>query len=95
MTPVEILDALSRLPIAERLLILEAALHMTREEMAQGAAQPPEVRHSGPLPAWTEPPEQQPAPRRSLDDGELDELDQEGEEQGFMRKIFRVFTQEN
>jgi hypothetical protein len=93
MTPVEILDALSRLPIAERLLVLEAALRMTREEMAQGAAPPPEVRHSGPLSPSAETPEPRPAPRRSLDDVELDALDQEGEEQSFLRKIYRVFTQ--
>jgi hypothetical protein len=49
-----------------------------------------------PRPAtWTEVPEQRPDPRFSLDDVEIDEMDEEGEQQGFLRKIFRVFTQEN
>ncbi|HEY7122404.1 MAG TPA: hypothetical protein VH540_00510 [Ktedonobacterales bacterium] len=57
------------------------------------AAQPVPQR---PRPAtWTEVPEQRPDPRFSLDDVEIDEMDEEGEQQGFLRKIFRVFTQEN
>jgi hypothetical protein len=61
------------------------------------AAQPtPAAQRPRPAPAsWTETPEQRPDPRFSLDDVEIDELDEEGEQQGFLRKIFRVFTQEN
>jgi hypothetical protein len=35
MTPAEILEELRRLPASERLSVLEAALHLTREEMRQ------------------------------------------------------------
>ncbi len=57
------------------------------------AAQPVPPR---PRPAtWAEAPEQRPDPRFSLDDVEIDELDEDSEQQGFLRKIFRVFTQEN
>lgn len=95
MTPTELLEALRKLPAAERLAFIEAAIRMTREEMEQGILPASAAQRPGLLPAWTEPPGQRPAPRRSLDDVELDELDQEGKEQGFLQKIFRVFTQEN
>ncbi len=35
MTPTEILEELSKLSATERLAILEAALHLTRQEMRQ------------------------------------------------------------
>ncbi len=59
-----------------------------------GAQPAPQRPRTAPA-TWTEVPEQRPDPRFSLDDVELDELDEEGEQQGFLRKIFRVFTQEN
>jgi hypothetical protein len=37
MTPAEILEELKRLPATERLSIVEEVLHLTREEMQQGA----------------------------------------------------------
>ncbi|HEY7357952.1 MAG TPA: hypothetical protein VH590_15845 [Ktedonobacterales bacterium] len=40
MTSAEILEELRKLPASERLSILEAALHLTREEMQQGAQTP-------------------------------------------------------
>ncbi len=84
MTPIEILDALSRLPPAERPLVLEAALHMTREEMAQGAV-PPEQSA----------PEQKMAQAREHLYASLKEDDEEPAELSFLQKVFRVFTQEN
>lgn len=83
MTPIEILDALSRLPPAERLQVLEAALRMAREEMAQGAA-----------PSSWGTPEQKMAQARERSSGPLNEED-ERFGQWLIRKIFRVFTQEN
>ncbi len=40
MTPMEILEELKKLSPSERLGIIEAALHLTRQEMQQGE-QPP------------------------------------------------------
>ena len=55
----------------------------------------PAPQRPRPAPTWSEAPEQRQDPRFSLDDVELDEMEQDGEQQGFLRKIFRVFTQEN
>ena len=41
MTPTEILDALRQLPPTERLEVLEAALRMIQEEMAESGAPHP------------------------------------------------------
>jgi hypothetical protein len=59
-----------------------------------GQPVPAAPRPRQPAATWTEAPEQRPDPRFSLDDVEIDELDEDGEQQGFLRKIFRVFTQE-
>lgn len=86
MSPTEILEALSRLPPAERLEVLEAALRLTREEMAQGTA----LRRSGPLPASTEKPEQKMAQARERLYASLKEDEEEPAEPSFLQKIFRV-----
>jgi hypothetical protein len=49
------------------------------------AAQPPRTSN------W-EPQDQRADPRYSLDDVEIEDLEEEGEDQGLIRKIFRVFT---
>ena len=69
---------------------------------AAARPQPPAAQPSGPLqqpqagqkqrpaPNWYQEP--RPDPRYSLDDVEVDDLDEEGDDQGLLRKIFRVFT---
>lgn len=73
-----------------------AARPQPQPPQAPPAAAQPAPPRPRPAPAtWNEPPEPRLDPRYSLDDVELEELDEDGEQQGFLRKIFRVFTQEN
>jgi hypothetical protein len=55
------------------------------------APKPPQPRPSG-APAWGGQEQPRSDPRYSLDDVEVDDLEEEGEDQGLIRKIFRVFT---
>lgn len=52
--------------------------------------QPQAGQKQRPAPNWYQEPQSD--PRYSLDDVEIDDLDEEGDDQGLLRKIFRVFT---
>jgi hypothetical protein len=58
----------------------------------QPYAAAPKPRPSGAPPTWGGQEQPRSDPRYSLDDVEVEDLEEEGEDQGLIRKIFRVFT---